>query len=152
MQVETLKDVLEWTEAFHNNLYACLHHCAGSNENIRAKMLLDYLAQHEKKLSEIVSQFEETADAKALDTWCYDYLEKHPVVHRTQCDAPFQELGPDEIMEIITDQHEQIIDLYRSLHARMGTAATQELLESLVSLEEHEAMQITQGANRMQEM
>jgi hypothetical protein len=152
MQVETLKDVLAWTVKFHRNLSACLRHCAGSNQDARAKLLLDYLAQHEEKLSAIVSRFEETAETRALNTWCYDYLEKHPILHSTQCDAPFQDLEPDEIMAVITDQHEQVIDLYCYLHARADTEMVRELMEHLKSLEEQEARQMTQGANRMQEM
>lgn len=152
MQVETLKDVLVWTRKFHKNLSACLHHCTSRNENERSKMLLEYLALHEQKLSDIVSQFEESAETRALNTWCYDYLDKHPILHNTHCDVPFQTLEPDEIMATVIDQHEQVIDLYRYLYARADTEATRELMEELKTLEEREAMQMTQGANRMQEM
>ncbi len=152
MQVETLRDVLVWTREFHKNLSACLHHCAGKNENARAKMLLEYLARHEQELSQTVSGFVETAEARALNTWCYDYLEKHPILHSAHCDAPFQDLEQDEIMVVITDQHEQVIDLYRYLHARADIEATRELMDELESLEEQESRRMTQGANRMQEM
>ncbi|WP_308365889.1 MULTISPECIES: ATPase [unclassified Microbulbifer] len=152
MQVETLKDVLVWTREFHRNLSDCLRHCALNNENSRAKLLLDYLAQHEQELSQIVSGFVETAETRALNTWCYDYMEKHPILHSAHCDAPFQDLEPDEIMGVITDQHEQVIDLYRYLHARADIEATRELMEELESLEEQAARQMSQGANRMQEM
>lgn len=152
MQVETLRDVLVWTREFHKNLSACLRHCAGRNESDRAKMLLEYLARHEEELSGIVAGFVDTAETRALNTWCYDYMEKHPILHSAHCDAPFQNLEPDEIMAIITDQHEQVIGLYRYLHARADIEATRELMEELESLEEQEARQMTQGANRMQEM
>lgn len=35
MQVETLKDVLEWTREFHGNLSACFYHSAGQNKGAR---------------------------------------------------------------------------------------------------------------------
>ncbi|WP_323844314.1 ATPase [Microbulbifer magnicolonia] len=152
MQVETLRDVLVWTREFHKNLSACLQHCAGRNENARSKMLLEYLARHEQELSQTVAGFVETAETRALNTWCYDFLEKHPILHSAQCDAPFQALEPDEIMGIVTDQQEQVIDLYRYLHGRADIEATRELMEELESLEEQETKQMVQGANRMQEM
>lgn len=152
MEVETLKDVLEWTRKFHRNLSGCLRECAGHNESERARLLLDYLAQHENQLAGLVSDFEDQAETRALNTWCYDYMEKHPILHNTHCDVPFQNLGAEEIMNIVTDQHEQVIDLYRYLHARADTEGTRELMDNLKSLEENEAKQMTQAANRLQDM
>lgn len=152
MQVETLKDVLEWTRKFHSNLSDCLHQCAESNESERARLLLDYLAKHEDKLSGLVAEFEVGAEMKALNTWCYDYMEKHPILRSAGCDAPFQKLDAEEIMDVVTDQHEQVIDLYRYLHARADTESIRELVGNLKSLEEQEAMLMTQAANRLQDL
>lgn len=152
MQVETLRDVLVWTSTFHDNLADCMERCAVKNENPRARMLLDYLAKHERSLSQTVSGFEHTADNKAINTWCYDYLDKHPILNSTECDAPFSELDDEEIMGVVTDQHEQVIDLYRYLHTKAEIPSTQELMDELESLETQETRQMVQSANRMHEM
>ncbi|SDJ97038.1 ATPase [Microbulbifer yueqingensis] len=152
MQVETLQDVLEWTTELHRNLAECLGECAKSNEDKRASMLLDYLAEHEERLAGLVDQFEVNAETRALNTWCYDYMDKHPILRSTRCDAPFQKLDAKEIMDVVADQHQQVIDLYRYLHARADVDTTRDLMEKLKSLEEHEAMQMTQSANRLQDL
>ena len=152
MQVETLRDVLVWTREFHKNLSACLQHCAGKNENARSQMLLAYLAVHEQELAQTVAGFVDTADTRALNTWCYDYMDKHPILHSTNCDAPFQDLGPEEIMSVVTDQHDQVIELYRYLFGRADIEATRELMDEVKSLEEQEIRQMVQGVNRMQDM
>ncbi|WP_334078617.1 ATPase [Microbulbifer sp. M83] len=149
MQVETLEDVLDWTTALHRNLSGCLADCAKANDDKRASMLLDYLAEHEQRLSGLVDQFEVGAETKALNTWCYDYMDKHPILHSTRCDVPFQDMDAKEIMDVVSGQHQQVIDLYRYLHARADIDATRDLMEKLKSLEEHEAMQMTQAANRL---
>ncbi len=46
MEIETLKDVLSWTQKFHQHLSHCLVHCSDENTNERSKMLLKYLSDH----------------------------------------------------------------------------------------------------------
>lgn len=152
MQVETLRDVLEWTTKFHRNLGDCLRQCAEKNQSARADLLLDYLAKHEHRLAGLVAAFEDRAETRALNTWCYDYMDKNPILHSTDCDAPFAELDAGKIMDVVADQHQQVIELYRYLYARADTDPTRELMEEVKELEEHEAMQMTQGANRLQDL
>ena len=152
MQVETLRDVLNWTREHHQHLASCMQHCADENESERAKLLLDYLSDHEQKLVEVLDGFRETADSKALDTWCYEYLDKHPIVRHGKCDKPFAEMTADEIITEISHQHGQIIELYRYLRGRDAALSWQELLDQLVSLEEHESMQMVQAANRLHDL
>ena len=152
MQVETLKDVLNWTRDAHQHLASCMQHCAGENESARAKLLLDYLADHEQKLVKVLDEFQKTANVSALNTWCIEYLDKHPITRHEKCELPFAELSADEINIEVAHQHGQIIELYRYLLSHADIPETQELLEQLLSLEEHEAMQMTQAANRLHDL
>jgi hypothetical protein len=68
------------------------------------------------------------------------------------CDEPFAKLNATEIMEVIVEQHEQVIELYRYLASRADIPSAKELLEPLKSLEEHEVMRAVQTANRFQDM
>ena len=146
MQIETLKDVLHWTREFHQHLSQCLSHCA--DKNMDDRMILAYLSDHEKALTKVVSGFETSGDEHALNTWCYEYVAKHPIVRHAHCDAPFAELDATQIMEVIVDQHQQVIELYRYLASRADIPSAKELMESLRSLEEHEMMRMAQSANR----
>jgi len=152
MQVETLKDVLNWTREFHQHLANCMHHCASQNESKRAKLLLDYLADHEQKLVEVLDGYLETADAKALNTWCLEYLDKNPIVRHELCDKPFAQMNADEIITEITHQHEQVIELYRYLRGRDAAPSYRELLDQLLSLEEHEAMRMSKAAKHLDDL
>ncbi|OZG69772.1 ATPase [Hahella sp. CCB-MM4] len=152
MQVETLKDVLHWTTRFHQDLSQCMVRGAGHSGNERAKLLLDYLSKHETSLKRIVEEYEQSSNKNALDTWCYEYLEKHPVVRHEHCEVPFDELDSVQIMEVVMEYHRQVIELYRYLLAKAPTGPTQELLSSLLELEEHEVMIMAQGANRLEDL
>ena len=152
MQIETLKDVLHWPREFHQHLSQCLSHCADKNTDERARMILAYLSNHEKALTRVVSGFETSGDEHALNTWCMEYVNKHPIVRHAHCDAPFADLDAIQIMEAIMDQHQQVIELYRYLASRADIPSAKELMGSLRSLEEQEMMRMAQSANRFGDM
>lgn len=152
MKVETLRDVLHWTSEFHQHLMEYLKRCADKTENTRAQMLLNYLSEHEEMLGHAVLQFEATGNEHALNTWCYEYFDKNPIVQHHHCDAPFSELSTTDIMQVIIHQHQQIIDLYRYLHDRADISSAKELMEALRSFEEHEIMVMSQSANRLEDI
>ncbi|WP_174788516.1 hypothetical protein [Vreelandella aquamarina] len=85
MDVRTFGELIDWTRQLHEHLAACLAHCADIHEEERARMLLNYLAAQEAEMQRVVARFEQTADAKALKTYVYDYLEHKPIrTHRTE--------------------------------------------------------------------
>lgn len=152
MKIETLKDVLHWTAEIHRHLSEKMSECATENDNQRAVMLLDYLAMHEKRLSHVIGQFELNSSSGALATWCYEFVEKSPILQREYVDASFEELNAMQIMSVIAELHQQIIEFYRYLLSRADSTSAKELLQQLCSLEEHEVMQMAQSANRLNDM
>jgi hypothetical protein len=152
MQVETLRDVLHWTKVFHQELSQRLSHGAGKNIDERAQILLSYLSDHEKSLTKALSGFQTSGEEHALNTWFYEYIQKHPIIRHVHCDAPFAELDARQIMEVIVDQHQQVIELYRHLESQAVIPSAIELLATLRSLEEHESMRMTHAANRFDDM
>ena len=152
MQIETLRDVLHWTQRFHRELGNCMHHCSEHNESERARLLLDYLTDHENTLVTILDGFEETANEAALNTWCIEYIHKHPILLHEKCELPFSTMNASEIIAEVCNLHEQVTDLYKYLHSRAESASARELLAQLSELELHEAMSAAQAANRLQDL
>ena len=152
MQIETLKDILHWTKMFHEQLSLCLSHCSDANTSERARMVLDYLSDHEEKLMKVVNNFEVSGEEHALNTWSYEYVNKQPIVQHVHCDSPFAKLDTVQIMDVIVDRHAQVIELYRYLAAQAIIPSAKEMLESLLSLEEHETMLMVHAANRFEDL
>lgn len=139
MQAETLRDVMDWTRQLHGALADGLDSSVAHSQGERARMLLEYLAEHERRLQEVVSLSEEDASVKALNTWCYDYFENAPVTP-AQARRDLSQAGMDEIAAVVIERHEMLIGLYRYLLGRAETDTPRELVEGLLSLEENEAM------------
>lgn len=152
MAIETLRDVLSWTETFHKQLSQCLSQEAETSTDERAQMVLSYLADHEAQLTKVIEGFEQNGKESVLDTWCYDYVEKYPITRRVYDNAPFSELNAEQVMDVVIDQHQQVIELYRYLASRAETTSSKEMLSALSSMEEHEIKRMVQSSNRFSDM
>lgn len=152
MKVQTISDLIDWTRAMHHRLAERLADGSAEHEREMTRLLLSYLADHEASLGKMIDGFEQRADSKALNTWVYDYLGHEPIDLHRSCDAPFSEMNFDEICGSVFDVHNQAIDLYRDLLRRADIPEAQELVRSLLALEEHETMRLAQQTNRMRDM
>lgn len=152
MYTETLRDALDWTSKFHSDLHDCMMQCSAQSTSEQSSLLLDYLAQHEEKLAQLILAFKQEGDTHALNTWCREHFEKKPVIKQSFSDKPLKDLTPDELLKFVAFKHSQIIDLYKSLLAKAPIPKMTQLLEQLVALEEHEIMVMMRGANQVGEV
>jgi hypothetical protein len=152
MHIETLRDVLKWTQKFHHELSECMQSCSEKNISQRSQLLLEYLSKHEARLEKVIESFSKSADTRALNTWCIEYLEKHPIIQHENCNTPFASLDSRTITEIIMVQHEQVVALYKYLRSRAEVSSTIELLQQLVDVEENTIMQMAVGTNLIEDM
>lgn len=152
MQVETMADVLEWTRSVHANMATCLAHCSAGCKREKVKMLLDYLAEHEHALERVLLLSQQDASRQALNTWCYDYFDKAPVKPHEQCQDDFRDKDTDDIIANVLAMHEKIIALYRYLASQAQVPSARNLLESLLALEEHEAMRLARDTGSLADL
>ncbi len=152
MQIKTLSDLIEWTRELHENLAACLKHCATRNEHELARALLDYLTEHEVKIEKMVRMFADQTAPKVMKTYIYDYLTHQPMQTHQTCDARYATLGFDEICREVFDYHRQVTDLYRDLEARVEIPEARKLFQALLEMEEHEAMLLARQTGRMADL
>ena len=152
MKIETLHDVLEWTQQSHKQLGDCLHRSADEHQQERARMLLEYLSDHEQRLAKLVEEFDSGANSNALNTFCNELFQKKSLSTELICDKPYGQMDTDEILAEVSAVHEQVIDVYRQLADQFEPPHARELIEQLLDLEQHEAMRIVQGSNRLSDI
>ncbi|WVM91430.1 hypothetical protein ULG90_15285 [Halopseudomonas pachastrellae] len=79
MKAETYRDLIEWTQQLHGQLASRLEAgAADSQTGERMSALLRYLAEHERRMQQMVLRFEQQADTKVLDSWVYDHFTDNP--------------------------------------------------------------------------
>ncbi|PFG08621.1 MULTISPECIES: ATPase [unclassified Marinobacter] len=152
MDINTYRELIDWSSDLHAHLASCLSHCAPRNEDERARALLNYLAGHESEIERIVNEFEYQADNNVLETRVYDYLSNHPIkTHRT-CDQPYATLDFNGICLEVFDFHDQIIDLYQTLAEKAEIPKIRELMESLLTMEKNESKRLASQVSRMEDL
>lgn len=152
MEVKTFSDLIDWTRQLHNHLAKCLSHGAAKQREETAKLLLEYLADHERKMAKMVTRFEEQADAKAMHTYVYDHLSHKPISINERCDPSYGVMSYDDICREVFNFHEQVMDLYRTLLGKAETDTIRDLLQSLLDMERHEAMRLASQTGRMHDL
>lgn len=152
MQIEQIKDILDWTVSYHQQMGQCYEQCVNQSESTRIKMLLDYLASHEQQLANAISKYEAIADPRDLGTWCVEYVNKNPMLAHTLCEANLNELDIHQIVAKTIDMHDQLIDLYVHLAARAPTERTKELFDNLVLLEQKETMRMVRDSESLEDL
>ncbi|MDX1678394.1 hypothetical protein [Arsukibacterium sp.] len=152
MKVESFRDLLDWTAGYHQHLSNCFTKSARARSDKRPQLLLNYLADKEMDLATRVRAFKDVTEDKALNTWCTEHIDKHPLMAEAACDDAYNTMDTNEMITEVEKQHELIILLYQNLCERSHPPAMQEMLAEVRDLEKELARQMMHGANRLEDI
>lgn len=154
MEIKTYENLIEWARQIHLQLSRCLSECAKNNQDERASALLTYLADHEAEIERMTAEFEKQAEEKVLKTRLYDYFEEEHRAIKTHnsCDGHYAGLDFDTIAREVFEFHDQLIELYKSLNLKAEIPEASDLVESLRSMEENEAMRLARQIGLMNDV
>lgn len=153
MKAETYRELIEWTQHLHGQLASCMEAgAAAADTSERMRWLLQYLADHERCMQQMVVRFEQQADIKVLDSWVYDHFTENERTRALDAGQSFAGMDYDAVCAQVFDLHNDALDLYRYLEGRAETAAGRELMQELLAMEEHETLRLAAQAQRAQEM
>lgn len=151
MNIERCEDLIDWTARAHARLSLCMAQASEGRSDSLARMLLDYLAEHEQELSGTVARIRESADPRALQTRLQGAVQADQLTLDLD-EEVYAQMNVDQIAGEIFAIHNRIIDLYLSLADRSGLGSARALLGEMHQLEERETMRLAQQVNRMHEL
>ncbi|MDX1802963.1 MAG: hypothetical protein R3292_02705 [Alcanivorax sp.] len=152
MNVETVADVINWTREVHRQLAVSMEQGWELEGRERVRMLMEYIGEHERRLDAVLQAASKDARIGALNTWFYDYLREHPEALRMSGRLDAHTDDTATLLAYVLEMHEGLIGLYRYLASRAEVESVRELLVSLLSLEEHEAMRMARDAERLEDL
>ncbi|HAW91438.1 MULTISPECIES: hypothetical protein [unclassified Arsukibacterium] len=152
MKVDSIRGLLDWTAGYYQHLSNCFSKSAEQQQNKRPQMLLNYLADKEMDLATRIRAFKEVGEDKALNTWCTEHIDKHPLMAEAACDDAFNTMDTNAIITEVEQQHQTIILLYENLYDRSQKSEIKELLAEVLDLQKQQAQQMMQGANRLEDI
>lgn len=152
MEVESISDALSWGEHFHAGLAQRLEQSNTLEQGEREAMLLQYLAEQEKKIAHTFEEFQNASSMKQLKTWSYDYQRTFPTAWREEYQSPYRGLDADELISRVEHEHNKAIEFYEGLKSKALIQDVVELLDHLVDYEHSEASRLAQSANRLHDL
>lgn len=152
MTLETVKDILDWTRTLHQRLSETYEDAAAEIGDERASMLLKYVAEHERILSESIKRFESDSNVQLMDTWFQEYINKMPFMNSPPAIGGFPTADPTVIIDMTIKAHQSLIDMYKELGELAKTSKLKELFEEMAFLENSELKRMVTSMQRMTDL
>ena len=152
MRFRTVQDILEWTRTFHHHLGEAYRELSESSTRERARMLLDYLADHEQALETAIEHYETDAADRLLRTW---YQGTRDIPLPKTLEAAREALRDSDTTAIMLKSiefHDLLIGIYRELVDQAPTDDARALFNSLAEMENHEKMRMVRDAMRFEDI
>ena len=148
----TMDDVLSLTQRFHQQLSDRLSAGARQNARERERLLLEYLAEHENKLARTMETFRERTDLGPLNTWFYEYTDRHKIGQFDPAKLDFKADDCERIASELAELHDQLIDLYTHLYQRAESQSAKQTLEQLLAIERDKTKLMSFESSRASEL
>lgn len=152
MQVESIKEALDWTQNFHQNLAGSLDEKKSPSNDERTNMLLDYLTDCENSLVKDLQSLKSAADSHVLKTWGYEYMKDFPPKNALNHEAALAGMGQEQVVKHVEERHNEVIELFEHLKSKAQVPEVYDFIEQIMDLERKEAQKIAQSANRLQDI
>ena len=155
MQITNFTQLIEWTRQLHQHLANALEQGGELHQQARAQLLLESLATLEQRLEQTIKRFESETKTEALDAYVpylFYAFEQHPIHTQRVYNEPYSSLSIAQISEVLFDVHDKVIDFYQRLFDESQVPEAQELLGSLLALEQEAEKSMAAQIDGMQDM
>lgn len=155
MQVTNFTQLIDWTRQLHQQLAQVLERGGELHPQERARMLLKCLAEQEQSLANTLHEFDSQTKTEALDAYVpylYSAFEQRPINTQHIYTQPYDQLSIAEISQTVFEVHDQVINFYQRLVQESQVPEAQELVASLLELEQEAEKRMASKIRGMEDM
>ena len=135
MEPKTLSTIARETEQLYQKLLDHLKKSRDICSTEKERILIDYIIDREHWLAVSFNDLETAQYNGALNTWYYEYTDRHNILISNPADIPFSQMSYEDICEALRQFNADIIDLFTHLKERSeceaSTLATDTLLQHI---------------------
>jgi rubrerythrin len=146
------QDVLDYAKDFHHQLSNYYKTLNDKTDQVRVKMLLDYLTVHEKKLEANIERIEENISGKVLGTWFKYTLCEDLRKELSKMIYKIGDISVEEIIRMAIQLDDCLIRIYKKIAANSDIPEVREIFHNLSELEDHEKRRFVMDSTRMYDM
>lgn len=147
---KTTREVLDRIRKFHQMLSTYYNEVSQQTDQIRLRLLLDYMSRHEKKFEENLARYEEEASKKVLDTWFKNLPDDEKLV---DCEGMKikPDMSTDEVIGIALRVDDCLIQFYKEMAECCVIKEIRELFSNLCEMEKREKYIFSRNAVELQD-
>ncbi len=150
MRIRKIKDIFDWTRAFHSKLAEEYERLAEGHDRERVGILLNYLAQHERALGAAIEHYEDDAVHKELELAYDPDLDLPPDIESLS--DKLENLDTAGVLKLAIQFHDVLVSVYESLAEQAPNPDVQALFESIARHENKEKLRAVRDAGRLEDL
>lgn len=154
MRFETAREVLDHAKKFHSQLSVFYQGLATGQCPGKAKLLLNYLVQHEKKLADALRRFENDAPNGVLETWFQYTHDEDNLKIPQQENLPSKESKKsiEGISEYFMAVGDELISLYEEMAKQADEIQLKDIFTNLADMQKQEQRIFSMNVNRLADL
>jgi len=135
------KSLLDIAKSFHQRLSEIYARLREQAQDEKAKLLVEYLSEHETRLQAVIDEFEKDVPQHALERWFKYTPQDNPLTKLGETDLP-GEVSTERLTEIALKLDQALIDWYHSIADRAVPDEVKATFERLAELEQKEGREL----------
>ena len=140
-----VRDLLEQAAAFHGRMAGFYHGLSEKAEQVRVRLLLDYISTHETNLRDSLEAYDDEASDGIHDTRVdRDYCDR--IVHACEQLPGEPPLDLDGVIRLAMKVDSDLIGYYDELAHKADTESVREVFRNLVAQEQSELRRLARQA------
>ena len=151
MAIKNTRDVLDYVREYHKKLSDFYHKLADQTHRERVKILLDYMARHERHFEESLAAYEKDASKTVMDSWlqCAPDID----IDDTFTDVNLEsDMSVDDVVNLAVKFDNYVIELYKKIADSCELTETKNVFTKLLEMENHEKYNLVRQAMRLNDL
>lgn len=145
MRKTKVRSMLDKVREFHGQLGEYYDRLSDASIQQRVKMLLDYMASHERNLQKSMAAYEETASHQVMDTYVdCKYCDEILATCRRTPITP--ETSLDGVVKVAMDVDNCLLRFYREVAGNAESELVRQVFRNLIDAEEAELRKLALNA------
>lgn len=149
--MEQTRKMLGRAKRFYSEICDFYEALAKETSSERVRMLLHYMAGHQKYLEEKINEFEKGASQTAMDTWYQAVPDDHLFKFLKELKKT-PNMNIDQVVELGLKANKEITDFYRHLAENSELEAAKEIFSSLLMKQEEESHNLVRDAHELNDL
>jgi len=148
MKIHRMRDMIDIVIAFHENLSCFYNDQKKKAERERMKILLDYMARHERHLMTVLQNYEDGASSIILDSWIHFAPESNRPLPCENISIQ-NDMTVDDVIHMAMEFDDCIIAIFQAVTDFAENEEVREAFSSLLKLERNSLKKFVVDAWRL---